>query len=213
MKKLKKIKLNNGKDIDNKIILNIANSFIEKDDKLIDNDTNFDNNKIYSTTKSDNNYQFFGNYNNSEKTIIKNEENNIKKNFLENKNSNINEYQEKSFLNGAMCSLGKLGNKLKDQLKVAKDAVLSLELNLNYKEDNIENKIENKSKESKMSYLFDLPNKNQEEKEVNSKINNIQNQNLINIIKRLERIDNKYNKYFDREDKNELKNIISELLK
>ena len=203
----------NGKDIDNKIILNIANSFNEKDDKLIDNDTNFDNNKIYSTTKSDNNYQFFGNYNNSEKTIIKNEENNIKKNFLENKNSNINEYQEKSFLNGAMCSLGKLGNKLKDQLKVAKDAVLSLELNLNYNDGNCENKIENKNKESKMSYLFDLPNKSQEEKEVNSEINNIKDKNLINIIKRLERIDNKYNKYFDKEDKNELKNIISELLK
>ena len=112
-----------------------------------------------------------------------------------------------------MSSLGKLGNKLKDQLKVAKDAVLSLELNLNYSDGNCENKIENKNKESKMSYLFDLPNKSQEEKEVNSEINNIKDKNLINIIKRLERIDNKYNKYFDKEDKNELKNIISELLK
>ena len=211
------LQLKKGKDIDNKIIINIVNSFNEKDDELINNNI-FDNNhnKINSTSDSGsnnsaNNVNLFGNYNNNDKTNIKKEEN-IKKNFLEDKNNNINEYQEKSFLNGAMSSLGKLGNKLKDQLKVAKDAVLSLELNINYNKDINENRIENKNQKSKMSYLFDLPNNELEEKDDNSQKNKIKDKNLINIIKRLERIDNKYNKYFDIEDKNELKNIISELL-
>ena len=86
-----------------------------------------------------------------------------------------------------MSSLGKIGNKLKDHLKVAKDTVLNLELNLyNNTNINTENN-ENINKESKMSELFDLPkiNNNNSTKKINSEINN----------------------------KNELKDIISELSK
>ena len=209
------IQKKNGKNINNKIILNIANSLNEKDDELINNNKEIDKIKVYSysdnnNTKNNNNF-LFGNYENSR---IKKEENNIKNNFLENKNNkNINDYREKSFFDGAMTSLGKIGNKLKDQLIIAKDTVMNLELNLNYNNDNNnENKFNNNvNKESKMSDLFDLPNPNKEKDNLKNELNNNNNNKLMDIIKRLERLDNKYNKYFDIEDKNELKNIILEL--
>ena len=211
------IQKNNGKNINNKIILNIANSLNEKDDELINDNKEIDKIKVYSysdnnNTKNNNNF-LFGNYENSR---IKKEENNIKNNFLENKNNNnINDYREKSFFDGAMTSLGKIGNKLKDQLIIAKDTVMNLELNLNYNNDNNnENKFNNNvNKESKMSDLFDLPNPNKEKDNLKNELNNNNNNKLMDIIKRLERLDNKYNKYFDIEDKNELKNIILELSK
>ena len=210
------IQKKNGKNINNKIILNIAKSLNEKDDELINNNKEIDKIKVYSysndnNTKNNNN-SLFGNYENNK---IKKEENNIKNNFLENKNNNnINDYQEKSFFDGAMSSLGKIGNKLKDQLKIAKDTVMNLELNLNYNNDNNENNINNNlNKESKMSDLFDLPNPNKEKENIKSESSNNNSNKLIDIIKRLERLDNKYNKYFEAEDKNELKNIILELSK
>ena len=212
------IQKKNGKNINNKIILNIANSLNEKDDELINDNKEIDKIKVYSysdnnNTKNNNNF-LFGNYENSR---IKKEENNIKNNFFENKNNNnINDYREKSFFDGAMTSLGKIGNKLKDQLIIAKDTVMNLELNLNYNNDNNnnENKINNNAnKESKMSDLFDLPNPNKEKDNLKNELNNNNNNKLMDIIKRLERLDNKYNKYFDIEDKNELKNIILELSK
>ena len=210
------IQKKNGKNINNKIILNIANSLNEKDDELINDNKEIDKIKVYSysdnnNTKNNKNY-LFGNYENSR---IKKEENNIKNNFLENKNNNnnINDYREKSFFDGAMTSLGKIGNKLKDQLIIAKDTVMNLELNLNYNNDN-ENKFNNNvNKESKMSDLFDLPNPNKEKDNLKNELNNNNSNKLMDIIKRLERLDNKYNKYFDIEDKNELKNIILELSK
>ena len=214
----------NGKTFDNKIILNIANSLNEKDDDLIDKIFNDNKNinkiKVYST--SDNNTNINNNIENNflfgkfENNQNKKEDNNIKNNILENKNIIINEDQEKSFFNETMSSLGKIGNKLKDQLKVAKDAVLNLELNLNYKKDNNvnENIINNNlNKESKMSDLFDLPKTNKEKENIKSQSDNNNNINFVNIIKRLEKLDNKYNKYFDVEDKDELKNIIMELSK
>ena len=204
----------NGKDIDPKIIINLANSFNEKDDEIILKDNNKINNiKIYSTSNNADNF-LFGNNNKKSKNSSNNEENNIKNNFLENKNNNINENQETSFLNGAMSSLGKIGNKLKDHLKVAKDTVLNLELNLynNNTNNNTENN-EINNKESKMSELFDLPKINNKNitKKINSEIN--KTINLECIIKRLENLNIKYNKYFEIEDKNELKDIISELSK
>jgi hypothetical protein len=88
----------NGKNINNKIILNIADSLNEKDDELINDimNNNKDINKIkvctYSNnsnfnnnTKNNNNF-LFGNYENNQN---KKEENNNKNNFLENKNNNI----------------------------------------------------------------------------------------------------------------------------
>ena len=214
----------NGKTFDNKIILNIANSLNEKDDDLIDKIFNDNKNinkiKVYST--SDNNTNINNNIENNflfgkfENNQNKKEDNNIKNNILENKNIIINEDQEKSFFNETMSSLEKIGNKLKDQLKVAKDAVLNLELNLNYKKDNNvnENIINNNlNKESKMSDLFDLPKTNKEKENIKSQSDNNNNINFVNIIKRLEKLDNKYNKYFDVEDKDELKNIIMELSK
>ena len=211
------IQKKNGKNINNKIILNIANSLNEKDDELINDNKEIDKIKAYSysdnnNTKNNNNF-LFGNYENSR---IKKEENNIKNNFSEKKNKiNINDYREKSFFDGAMTSLGKIGNKLKDQLIIAKDTVMNLELNLNYNNDNNnENKFNNNvNKESKMSDLFDLPNPNKEKDNLKNELNNNNNNKLMDIIKRLERLDNKYNKYFDIEDKNELKNIILELSK
>ena len=211
------IQKKNGKNINNKIILNIANSLNEKDDELINDNKEIDKIKAYSysdnnNTKNNNNF-LFGNYENNQN--IK-QENNIKNKFLENKNNNnINDYREKSFFDGAMTSLGKIGNKLKDQLIIAKDTVMNLELNLNYNNDNNnENKFNNNvNKESKMSDLFDLPNPNKEKENMKNGLNNNNNNKLIDIIKRLERLDNKYNKYFDIEDKNELKNIILELSK
>ena len=203
-----------GKEIDSKIIINIANSFNEKDDEIIaQNKNNINKMKVYSTPNSNTEkYYLFGNYNKNEINNNKKEVNIINKNVTENKNNNINENQEKSLLNGAMSSLGKIGNKLKDQLKVAKDAVLSLELNLKYNNNSTEDNINNinNNKESKMRDLFDLPNNNKEEQKQIDKDNN---EKLVSIIKRLERLDNKYNKLFDIEDKNELKNIISELSK
>ena len=212
------IQKKNGKNINNKIILNIANSLNEKDDELINDNKEIDKIKAYSysdnnNTKNNNNF-LFGNYENNQN--IK-QENNIKNKFLENKNNNnnINDYREKSFFDGAMTSLGKIGNKLKDQLIIAKDTVMNLELNLNYNNDNNnENKFNNNvNKESKMSDLFDLPNPNKEKDNLKNELNNNNNNKLMDIIKRLERLDNKYNKYFDIEDKNELKNIILELSK
>ena len=211
------IQKKNGKNINNKIILNIANSLNEKDDELINDNKEIDKIKAYSysdnnNTKNNNNF-LFGNYENNQN--IK-QENNIKNNFLENKNNNnINDYREKSFFDGAMTSLGKIGNKLKDQLIIAKDTVMNLELNLNYNNDNNnENKFNNNvNKESKMSDLFDLPNPNKEKDNLKNELNKNNNNKLMDIIKRLERLDNKYNKYFDIEDKNELKNIILELSK
>ena len=211
------IQKKNGKNINNKIILNIANSLNEKDDELINDNKEIDKIKVYSysdnnNTKNNNNF-LFGNYENSR---IKKVENNIKNNFLENKNNNnINDYREKSFFDGAMTSLGKIGNKLKDQLIIAKDTVMNLELNLNYNNDNNnENKFNNNvNKESKMSDLFDLPNPNKEKDNLKNELNDNNINKLMDIIKRLERLDNKYNKYFDIEDKNELKNIILELSK
>ena len=212
------IQKKNGKNINNKIILNIANSLNEKDDELINDNKEIDKIKVYSysdnnNTKNNNNF-LFGNYENNQN--IK-QENNIKNKFLENKNNNnnINDYREKSFFDGAMTSLGKIGNKLKDQLIIAKDTVMNLELNLNYNNDNNnENKFNNNvNKESKMSDLFDLPNPNKEKDNLKNELNNNNNNKLMDIIKRLERLDNKYNKYFDIEDKNELKNIILELSK
>ena len=228
-----------GKKIDPKIILNIAKSFKdkenenEKDDELLKNshaikgvyytDKTKEMNKINNKNEN-NNYQEY----------------NIKNNFLENKNNNINsnsskfnyirDYQANNFLNDAISSLGKFGNKLKDQLKIAKEAVLGLE------DDDIQNKDINNKKENKMSDLFDIPNfKEEKEKNknnlndnVNNNINNNINEikkdvinemnmddkkDISNIIKRLQKIDNKYNKYFEEEDKKEIENIINELLK
>ena len=191
----------NGKDIDNKIILNIANSFKENENNIkINNNTN--KIKVYNTNDQENKF-LFGNYNHNYKN--KNDA-----------NINNNIVEEYSFLDGAISSLGKIGSKLKGQLKVAKDAVLGLELNFN---NNIDESNENDynnniKKESKMSDLFDLP-KNQEESEIKSE--NIKSESddhkIKNIIKRLEKMDNKYNKFFDKEDKDELKNIILELSK
>ena len=191
----------NGKDIDNKIILNIANSFKENENNIkINNNTN--KIKVYNTNDQENKF-LFGNYNH---------------NFKNKNDANINNniVEEYSFLDGAISSLGKIGSKLKGQLKVAKDAVLGLELNFN---NNIDESNENDynnniKKESKMSDLFDLP-KNQEENEIKSEnIKSESDDNKIkNIIKRLEKMDNKYNKFFDKEDKDELKNIILELSK
>ena len=191
----------NGKDIDNKIILNIANSFKENENNIkINNNTN--KIKVYNTNDQENKF-LFGNYNHNYKN--KNDA-----------NINNNIVEEYSFLDGAISSLGKIGSKLKGQLKVAKDAVLGLELNFN---NNIDESNENDynnniKKESKMSDLFDLP-KNQEENEIKSEnIKSESDDNKIkNIIKRLEKMDNKYNKFFDKEDKDELKNIILELSK
>ena len=96
---------------------------------------------------------------------------------------------------------------VKEQLIVAKDAMLGLDLNDNNNEIDNSNK-----KENKMIDLFDLPKKNEEkEKENNNPDTN--NNKMTNIIKRLEKLDNKYNKFFDIEEKNELKNIILELSK
>ena len=191
----------NGKDIDNKIILNIANSFKENENNIkINNNTN--KIKVYNTNDQENKF-LFGNYNH---------------NFKNKNDANINNniVEEYSFLDGAISSLGKIGSKLKGQLKVAKDAVLGLELNFN---NNIDESNENDynnniKKESKVSDLFDLP-KNQEENEIKSEnIKSESDDNKIKkIIKRLEKMDNKYNKFFDKKDKDELKNIILELSK
>ena len=89
--------------------------------------------------------------------------------------------------------------------------MLGEELN-NYQENNTN------TRESRMRDLFDTPNL-QQNKNLNQNINIINNntndkkKSIENIIQRLKRIDNKYNKYFEEEDKNELKEIITELLK
>ena len=216
-----------GKKIDSKIILNIAQSFKEKenenekDDELIKN-----SNKIkgfYYTDKAQEITQK-SNYNNE---FGNNQEYNIKSNYLENNNSNnsnsmynyTRDFQSNKFINDAISSLGKIGNKLKDQLKIAKEAVLGLE---DSDKNNVENDNMNYRKENKMSDLFDIPDLNKEkDKEANrNNINLNDNNNIIkdkkdfsDIIKRLQKIDNKYNKYFEEEDKEEIKKIISELLK
>ena len=194
------IQKKNGKEINPKIIIDIVNSFEEKDDEILPKKDK-DNIKVYTTNSTNsNNHNLFGNYNYTPDKINEN-----------NKINNINDYQDNSFLGGAINSLGKIGNKLKDKLIVAKDTVFNLELNFN--NNNAKNNIENNNnKESKMSDLFDIPNNNKI-KQKDSKSDNEKKNNLINIIKRLEKLDNKYNKFFDMEDKNELKNIILELSK
>jgi hypothetical protein len=194
------IQKKNGKEINPKIIIDIVNSFEEKDDEILPKKDK-DNIKVYTTNSTNsNNHNLFGNYNYTPDKINEN-----------NKINNINDYQSNSFLGGAINSLGKIGNKLKDKLIVAKDTVFNLELNFN--NNNAKNNIENNNnKESKMSDLFDIPNNNKiKQKDIKSDIE--KKNNLINIIKRLEKLDNKYNKFFDMEDKNELKNIILELSK
>ena len=194
------IQKKNGKEINPKIIIDIVNSFEEKDDEILPKKDK-DNIKVYTTNSTNsNNHNLFGNYNYTPDKINEN-----------NKINNINDYQDNSFLGGAINSLGKIGNKLKDKLIVAKDTVFNLELNFN--NNNAKNNIENNNnKESKMSDLFDIPNNNKI-KQKDSKSDIEKKNNLINIIKRLEKLDNKYNKFFDMEDKNELKNIILELSK
>ena len=209
-----------GKKIDPKIILNIANSFKDNnndDEKLFENSKKIKG--FYYTTKPqqlDNNKNNLNENNNNNKNNITNQEFNIKNNFLENKNNtsynNIKEYQPNSLFNDAISSLGKIGNKLKDQFKLAKEALLNLENDEtnNSQENNIDLK-----KESKMSDLFDIPHLNKE-KEIQNKnsINDNDNKkDISNIIKRLQKLDNKYNKYFDEEDKKEIGDIINELLK
>ena len=194
------IQKKNGKEINPKIIIDIVNSFEEKDDEILPKKDK-DNIKVYTTNSTNsNNHNLFGNYNYTPDKINEN-----------NKINNVNDYQDNSFLGGAINSLGKIGNKLKDKLIVAKDTVFNLELNFN--NNNAKNNIENNNnKESKMSDLFDIPNNNKI-KQKDSKSDIEKKNNLINIIKRLEKLDNKYNKFFDMEDKNELKNIILELSK
>ena len=185
------IQKKNGKEINPKIIIDIVNSFEEKDDEILPKKDK-DNIKVYTTNSTNsNNHNLFGNYNYTPDKINEN-----------NKINNINDYQDNSFLGGAINSLGKIGNKLKDKLIVAKDTVFNLELNFN--NNNAKNNIENNNnKESKMSDLFDIPNNNKI-KQKDSKSDIEKKNNLINIIKRLEKLDNKYNKFFDMEDKNEL---------
>ena len=197
-----------GKKIDPKIILNIAKSFWDNDNEDF---SDINNNKSF--------FKLFDDKPNSlNKENNKNkEEYNIKNIFLENNNNNYSsinknyEYQTNTFLNDAFNSLGKIGNKIKDHIKIAKDAMLGLE------DNEIKNEGNNSDfkKENKMSDLFDIPNLNKE-KEINNNMTNNYNENkkdFSNIIKRLQRMDNKYNKYFDEEDKNELENIIKELSK
>ena len=189
-----------GKIIEPKVILNIAKSF-SKNDKEEETIKNIN----LQTPSSNSTFSSIKNQN--ENNLNKNsEEYDIKNNFLENKN-NINNYQlyqQKSFINSAISSLGKIGNKLKE-------VVLGEELN-NYQENNMN------TRESRMRDLFDTPNL-QQNKNLNQNINIINNntndkkKSIENIIQRLKRIDNKYNKYFEEEDKNELKEIITELLK
>jgi hypothetical protein len=203
-----------GKVIQPQSILQIAES-LSYNDKDNDNDINSNMNEYQSQnnnliTPFSNSLSSKRQFNNSEKD--KNEFN-IKNNFIDNQNNySNNKYEQKSLIDDAILSLGKIGNKLKDQFKVAKDA-LGFDI---YEDDNNINL----KKENKMSDLFDIPNFSKE-KENNEKINN---QNSINydnrnkkdysnIIERLKRIDNKYNKYFDEEDKTEIENIIKEILK
>jgi len=204
-----------GKKIDPKIILNIVKSFGDTDneDKFKNNSMNAPFSSSSSSSPSKSPFEDKSNVDNNNKNK---EEINIKNNFLENKNihpnSNNNYYQGNSFINDAISSIGKIGNKLKDQFKLAKEAVLGLE---EYEDKN--KAINNSKNDNKMSDLFDIPNFNKEkEKETNKTDINNNNDNqkdISNIIKRLKRIDNKYNKFFDEEDKKELGDIINELLK
>ena len=201
-----------GKDIDPKRIINVADNLSENEENILINNKNSNNNnniKVYYTNE-----------------YLRNKESYNK--LIENKNNNginsinNNEIKETSFINGAMSSLGKIGNKLKDQLIAAKDVILNLELSKEYEfHDNNNNEINNINykKENKMSDLFDIPDFQKEKDIENNKLkNNINNnedkkinKNIINIIKRLEKLDNKYNNFFSTEDKNELKDIIKEL--
>ena len=190
-----------GKIIDPSIILNIAKSLTNNDNE---EDLKYNINSKTHLIKNQNN----------DKINEKIEEYDIKNSFLQKKNINNNyqSYQPNSFINDAISSLGKIGNKLKGQLKIAKDAVLGLEdqeLNNDQKNDI------NFQKQSKMSDLFDIPNNNQNLNQNKNILNNNANnkKDIENIIKRLKRIDYKYNKFFEEEDKNELKDIINELLK
>ena len=215
-----------GKILDSKIILNIVQSFKEKendnekDDELIKNANKIKG--VYYTDKT----QEINQKNNKIIENGNNEEYNIKNNFLENKyNNNRNngmysygiDFQSNKFINGAISSLGKIGNKLKDQLKIAKEAVLGLEDN---DINNTQNNDMNYKKENKMSDLFDIPNFNEQKEIKKSKLNfsdnniNIKDKkDFSDIIKRLQKLDNKYNKYFEEEDKKEIEEIINELLK
>ena len=211
-----------GKKIDPKIILNIVKSFGDTDNE--DKFKNNNMNTLFSSFTPSSSKSAFEDKSNALNNNKNKEEINIKNNFLENKNiypnTNNNYYQGNSFINDAISSIGKIGNKLKDQLKLAKEAVLGLE---EYEDKNTAINNVNSKNENKMSDLFDIPNFNKEkEKETNKNKTDINNNNnnikdnqkdISNIIKRLKRIDNKYNKFFDEEDKKELGDIINELLK
>ena len=200
-----------GKDVQPQIILKIAES-LSYDDKDIDNNIKMNENQSKNNTlitPFSNSSSFKREFNKSEKD--KEEFNSfmaIKNNYSNNK------YESKSLIDDAILSLGKIGNKLKDQFKVAKDA-LGFDI---YEDDNNINL----RKENKMSDLFDIPNFSKEneqkdnEERIKSHDTNGDNNNKLdysNIIKRLKRIDNKYNKYFDEEDKKEIEDIIKEILK
>ena len=200
----------NGKKIDTKTLINFVGNGNDNEDKYnyIDKEKDDIQTPYSSLSKST-----------LEKNMCnKNEnDNNIKNNFLGNKNiySNINNnyYQTNTFINSAISSIGKIGSKLKDHLKTAKEAVLGLE---EYEERNEETD----KNENKMSDLFDLPNFNKDKEIIGNKRDlnlhnndNSNNKDINNIIERLKRIDNKYNKFFEEEDKKELGDIINELLK
>ena len=206
-----------GKSLQSQFILKIAES-LSNNDKDNDNDNNmneYQSNNNNLITPFSNSSSSKREFNDSEKDKDK-DEFNIKNNFMDNKNNiSNNKYEPKSLIDDAILSLGKIGNKLKDQFKVAKDA-LGFDI---YEDDNNINL----KKESKMSDLFDIPNFSQEKdkKDNEERINNYGNthddnsnkKDYSNIIKRLKRIDNKYNKYFDEEDKTEIEDIIKEILK
>ena len=200
-----------GKRINPELVLNIVKSIKDDEDDYEIKENNF---KTPFANKSSEKL-FYDKSNLNEKENFNTKQDFNKNNFVENKNRNIysneiiSEYEAKSFINDAISSLGKIGNKLKDQLKVAKDTVLGLDI---YED---ENNIR-ANKESKMSDLFDIPNFNNGKQINKNKVNENfgeEKKDFSNIIKRLQRIDNKYNKFFDEEDKKEIENIINELLK
>ena len=208
-----------GKTIQSQVILKIAESLSYNDkDNDKDNDNNINMNEYQS--KNNNLITPFSNSSSSKRGLKNSEKDkdefNIKNNFMNNKNNYSNNINEpKSLIDDAILSLGKIGNKLKDQFKVAKDA-LGFDI---YEDDNNINL----KKESKMSDLFDIPNfsKEKDKKDNEERINsqdstnddNSNKKDYSNIIKRLRRIDNKYSKYFDEEDKTEIEDIIKEILK
>ena len=210
-----------GKPIQSHVILKIAESLSNNDennDNNNDNDSNINeyqpkNNNFITPFSNSSSYR--REFNNSEKDKDY-DEYNKKINSMDIKNNySNNKYEPKSLIDDAILSLGKIGNKLKDQFKVAKDA-LGFDI---YEDDNNINL----KKENKMSDLFDIPNfsKEKDKKDNEERINiqdttndnNCNKKDFSNIIKRLKRIDDKYNKYFEEEDKKEIEDIIKEILK